>query len=72
MLFSSLSDILDKAGFEVTSANKKTIDQAIHQIMETTYKDCPQTWKALKQQILSDDQKKQNFIKRLQDAVSQN
>ena len=47
--FRHLGDILDAAGIQVTTAHKKTIDQAIHQIMEISYKDCPQTWKALKQ-----------------------
>jgi hypothetical protein len=70
--FRHLNNILDEAGFEVTSDNKKNIDQAIHQIMKISYKDCPNTWKALKQQILSDDQRRQDFIKKLQDAVNQN
>ncbi len=67
--FRHLSDILDAAGIQVTAANKKAIDQAIHQIMDISYKDCPHTWKALKEQILSNDQKRQDFIKKLHNAV---
>ncbi len=67
--FRHIKDILNEAGIEVAPGHKKQIDQAIHQIVGVAYKDCQGTWKKLKQQILSDEQKKQELIKKLQDAV---
>jgi len=52
--FRRLKGIFDEAGIEVTASNKKQLDQAIHQMVGTDYKDCPGTWKKLKQQIMAD------------------
>ncbi len=60
-----LKDILGEAGIDVTPANRKEIDRAIHQIAGTSYKDCPATWKWLKQR-LADDEQRQQLISRLQ------
>jgi len=67
--FHHVKDILDEAGIEVAPDSKKQIDQAIHQIVGTTYKDCPATWKGLKQQIMDCEQKRQELIKKLQEAL---
>jgi len=67
--FRHIKDILDEAGIEVTASNKKQIDQAIHQIVGVAYKDCPATWKKLKQQIIGDEQKRRDLTKKLQDAI---
>jgi hypothetical protein len=67
--FRHIKDILDEAGIEVTSSNKKQIDQAIHQIVGVAYKDCPATWKKLKQQLIGDEQKRRDLTKKLQDAI---
>jgi len=64
-----LKDILEGVGIEVTPANRKQIDQAIHQIVGVTYKDCPETWKRLKQQLTGDEQKRQEFISQLKSAL---
>ena len=34
------------------------------------YKDCPVTWGRLKQQILGQEQKKQDLIRKLKDALT--
>jgi predicted Fe-Mo cluster-binding NifX family protein len=68
--FRHLKEIFDEAGILVTSGNRKQIDQAIHQVVGVTYKECPQAWKALKQQIMGDAQQRQDFIKKLQAAIS--
>jgi hypothetical protein len=68
--FRHLKEIFDEAGIVITSDNRKQIDQVIHQAVGVTYKECPQAWKALKQQILGDEQKRQTFIKRLQAATN--
>ncbi len=64
-----LKDIIEGAGIEVTSANRKQIDRAIHQIVGVTYKNCPETWKKLKQQLTGNDQKRQEFISQLKSAL---
>jgi hypothetical protein len=58
--FRHLKEILIEAGIEVTPRNKKQIDQAIHDIVEVNYKDCPTTWKKLKREMPSVNTK-QNF-----------
>lgn len=63
-----LKDILDEAGIEVTPGNKKRIDQAIHQIVGVNYKDCPTTWKKLKQEIIGDEPRRQDFIRKLRES----
>ncbi|MCX6008820.1 MAG: hypothetical protein NTW48_02055 [Chloroflexi bacterium] len=68
--FRHLKEIFDEAGIVVTPGNRKQIDQAIHQLVGVTYKECPHAWKMLKQQIIGDEQKRQDFIKRLQAAIS--
>ena len=64
-----LKDTLSEAGIEINLANRKQIDQAIHQLVGVTYKDCPATWKKVKQDIMSDNQKKQDFVKKLKAAI---
>ena len=67
--FRHIKDVLDEAGINVTPSNRKQIDQAIHQVVEVTHKDCSATWKSLKQQITGDEQKRRDFIKKLKDAI---
>lgn len=68
--FRHIKDILDEAGIEATSENKKRIDRAVHEIVAVEYKDCPATWKAIKQNMLSDETEKMKFIERLKAALS--
>jgi len=67
--FRYVKDMLDKAGIEVTPRNKKEIDQAFHQIVGVTYKDCPTTWKRLKHDLVGDDQKRRDLIQKLRNAI---
>ena len=67
--FRHLKNILDEAGIEVTPANRKQIDQAIHQIVGVTHKNCPETWKIVKQQLTSGEQERQEFISQLKLAL---
>ena len=67
--FRHLKDILSEAGIEVTPSNKKQIDRAIHDIVEVTYKDCPATWQKLKREIVTDKQKRRDFVEKLQNAI---
>ncbi len=67
--FRHLKAVLDEAGMEVTPANKRRIDEVIHHVMDVTYKDCPTTWRKLKQDILGDEQKRRAFIEELEKAI---
>jgi len=67
--FRHLKDVLEEANIEVTPANRKQVDQAIHQIVGVTYKHCPEVWKRLKQQLTGDEEKRQEFISQLKLAL---
>jgi len=60
---------MEETGIEVTSANRKQIDQSIHQIVGVTYKNCPETWKKLKQQLTDNDNARQEFISQLKSSL---
>ena len=66
-----LEDILDEAGIAITPSNRKQVDRAVHQAVGVTYKNCPATWKKLKEEIRGDREKRQTFIKQLQAAMQQ-
>lgn len=68
--FRHLKDIFDEAGIEITSSNRKQLDQVIHQIVGTNYKDCPGTWRILKQQVITDEPKRQDFVEKLRKAIT--
>lgn len=69
--FRHMKDILAEAGVEVTPANKKQFDQILHSVVGITYKDCPATWKALKQQVLADKGKRRELVDRLRESRGQ-
>ena len=68
--FRHMKNILDEASIEVTPQNKKEIDRALHQIVGITYKDCPATWKSLKQELAGDEPRRRDLIQKLQNALS--
>lgn len=43
--------LLDEAGIEVNSGNRKQIDQAVHKAAGKTYKNCPGTWQTIKKNL---------------------
>jgi hypothetical protein len=63
--FRHLQDIFQKAGIEVTPENKRELDKIIHGIVHVTYKNCPSTWKAVKQIIAENESA---FISQLKEA----
>jgi len=65
-----LKDLLSEAGIEVTADNRKQIDRAIHEIVNTTYKDCPGTWKEVKKKLASSEAEKRVFLKKLKAALA--
>lgn len=66
--FRHLKEILSAAGLEVTTSNRKEIDRVLHQIVGVIYKDCPATWKQLKQDF-NDAEKRQKLIRELKKAL---
>lgn len=63
--FRHLQEIFNSAGIEVTKDNRKTMDEVIHKLVKVKYKNCPQTWKRIKETILLDERKKEDFIEKL-------
>ncbi len=67
--FRHMSDVFAAAGIEITKENKKEIDRLVHQIVGIEYKDCSTTWKAVKQHVRADEEKRADFIARLREAA---
>lgn len=67
--FRHLKDVFAEAGIEVTTENKKQIDRAIHEAMGFGYKDCPATWRRLKQDVLADEGKRRELMRRVREAM---
>jgi hypothetical protein len=64
-----MKDILAEAGIAATKENKKEIDKIIHKLVAVEYKNCSPTWKAVKEQIKSDENTKRRFVKKLRDGL---
>jgi ribosomal protein L17 len=65
--FRHLQEIFKKAGIEVTSENKKELDEIIHNIVGVEYKNCPATWREAKKQIAENEEA---FVSRLKEKWS--
>ena len=65
--FRHLQHVFKKAGVEVTSANKREIDRAIHGIVGIEYKDCPAAWREVKKRIAEDEE---GFVSELKGALT--
>lgn len=63
--FKHLQGIFDSSGIEVTKDNRKKIDEAMRKLLKVKYKDCPKTWKEIKEKILVDEKKKKDFANKL-------
>ena len=63
--FRHLKQVFEKAGIEVSPANKRELDRIIHNIVNVDYKNCPDTWRQVKKLILEDEA---NFASMLKDA----
>ena len=67
--FRGLGDIFTAAGITVTKANRKQIDEALHKFVGLEEKHCPTAWRKIKQEVLTDDGKRQELIIYLQKVV---
>ena len=63
--FRHMKDVLEEAGIEITKDNKKNMDRIIHGLVDVEYKNCPPTWKVVKEHIKGDDNARSRFIERL-------
>jgi hypothetical protein len=67
--FRHMQGIFAEAGIKVTPENKKEIDRTVHQIVNVTYKNCPATWKEIKNGV-ANDEKRREFVQKLKDAIT--
>lgn len=64
-----MKDVLAEAGVRVTAENRKQIDRAFHDLMGVRYKDCPATWRKLKQELAGDSAGRKRLARRLKKAL---
>lgn len=53
--FRHLKEVFNKAGIDVTPQNKQQIDRIIHGIVGVDYKNCPATWRQVKNRLADDE-----------------
>jgi hypothetical protein len=63
-----MKDVLDEAGIVLTPSNRQQVDQAVHQAVGVVYKDCPATWRQVREG-LADAGKRQALVKQLRAAM---
>jgi hypothetical protein len=59
-----MQQLLDRAGIAVTRENRQDVDQLIHELVAVEDKNCPVTWKEVKQWIAEDEA---GFVARLKE-----
>jgi hypothetical protein len=64
-----MQSMLEEAGITVTKDNKKEIDRKIHEIVGVSYKNCPETWKAIKADT-ADAEQRAAFVAKLKEAFN--
>ena len=65
--FRHLKEIFAEANIAFTSENKKAVDQIIHEILGVKYKNCPSSWRKLKETIKEGS--REVFIKNLKNQM---
>ncbi len=65
--FRHMQSILEEAGITITQENKREIDRIIHEIVDVSYKNCPETWKAVEAGT-ADSSQRTEFISKLKNA----
>jgi len=64
--FRHLTEVFKKAGIEVTSQNRRDVDEVIHSIVGVEYKNCPAAWREVKKRLAEDEGA---FVSRLRKDV---
>ena len=67
--FRHMADVLEEAGIDLDEvkadkARKKALDEKIHAFVGVEYKDCPPTWKKVKE-LLADEKQRAKLVKAL-------
>ena len=62
-----MSRIFDELSVEITKENKKDIDRVIHELVGVEYKNCSDTWKAVKKNLAEDEEA---FVAKIGNALS--
>ncbi len=65
-----LKNVPGGVGIQITPGNRRQIDRAVHEIIGVSYKDCPATWRRLKEDILNDELKRRDFTRNLKDMLA--
>jgi len=65
-----MKNVFEELGINVTSENKKALDQAIHNLVSIRYKNCSPAWKEVKTRIKGDPEERAAFLKALKDIIS--
>ena len=63
--FRHIKGIFEKAGIVVTKENKKSIDQAIHNLVNVEYKNCSRVWREVKQKLTANEDEFISDLKKL-------
>jgi hypothetical protein len=50
-----MKEVFKKAMIEITKENRKEIDKIIHSIVGVEYKNCSQTWRAVKAKLAENE-----------------
>jgi hypothetical protein len=66
-----LNEIFSLAGISVNQQNKKHLDEIVHKLMGTHYKDCSSTWLEFKQHVLVSEEGRREFIERLKTELKE-
>lgn len=61
--FRHLDELFREAGIELTKENKKAVDAKIHEIVGVAYKDCPKTWRLVKERLADSSLRDELVIK---------
>jgi hypothetical protein len=64
-----MKEVLDAAGIKITADNRKEVDKTFHEIVGVIYKNCPATWRKLKQELAGDDAKREKLVQKLKRAM---
>lgn len=59
--FRHLDPVFRRAGLQIDIDNRKRVDMIIHEMVGVKYKDCSQTWAAVKEMLQDEDA----FVERL-------
>ena len=62
-----ITSVLNESGIILDSSNRKKVDQAVHEAVGVIYKNCPVTWKAIKEDLKTEE-KRLAFVKKLRES----